>query len=93
MPFSDDKIINVVCSGDNTLSATSHAIKEVAEHEADDYFVFVVSDANTGRYDITPEALNKAMTVNPRVNSYAIFIAEKVNYYVIGNTFIYLLKI
>lgn len=32
---------------------------QVVKEEADDYFVFLVSDANLGRYDITPEDLSK----------------------------------
>ena len=36
------------------------AIDNVVEEEADEYFVFVVSDANVGRYDITPEVYVRA---------------------------------
>lgn len=37
-------------SGDHSLEGTIKAVKCVAEEEADDYFVLVVSDANLSRY-------------------------------------------
>jgi hypothetical protein len=39
-------------SGDNTLPATKHAIDSLAEEEADEHFVIVLSDANFDRYGI-----------------------------------------
>ena len=62
-------------SGDNTLAATDHAIKEVIKEEGDDYFVFVVSDANLTTYGISSESLGKVLLSDKRVNSFAIFIA------------------
>ena len=47
-------------SGDHTLSATRRAIAEVVKEEADEHFVFVVSDANLERYGINPERLGEA---------------------------------
>jgi hypothetical protein len=52
------------------------AVKEVADVEADDYFVFAVSDANLSRYGIAPDALGKALVKDERVNAYCIFIAS-----------------
>lgn len=36
-------------SGDNSLEAAKLAVKEVVAEEGDDYFVFLLSDANLGR--------------------------------------------
>ncbi|KNC84900.1 hypothetical protein SARC_02908 [Sphaeroforma arctica JP610] len=64
-------------SGDNTLNAARIAVEEVTAEEADDYYVFVVSDANVGRYDITPTTFGAILSKDERVNAYAIFIAER----------------
>ncbi|CAK0844963.1 unnamed protein product [Prorocentrum cordatum] len=45
--------------------------------EADDYLVFVISDANLGSYGITPEMLRRVLTADPKVTACAIFIAER----------------
>lgn len=63
-------------SGDNSLEAARRAVREVTEAEADDYFVFLLSDANLGRYSVTPEQLGEALRADPRVNAFAIFVAE-----------------
>lgn len=63
-------------SGDSTLEATARAVSEVAALEADDRLVFVLSDANLRRYGIPPAALAKHMTVDPRVQVFAIFLAS-----------------
>ena len=62
-------------SGDHTLAAAAHAIAEVVKAEADDYFVFVLSDANLGGYGITGESLAQVLLADKRVSTYAIFIA------------------
>lgn len=62
-------------SGDHTLPAAANAITEVAKHDADDWFCFLVSDANLGGYGITPEALSTVLLADPKVHTYAIFIA------------------
>ena len=62
-------------SGDSTVEATKHAIAEVANHDADDRYVFLVSDANLRRYGIAPEELGCVLTSDARVNAFAIFIA------------------
>jgi hypothetical protein len=46
------------------------------EVPADDRFVFVLSDANLGRYGTDPKELAAALTVDPRVHGYILFIGE-----------------
>lgn len=67
----------IAASGDSTIEAIEAAVKRVASQEADDYLVFVVSDANLGGYGITPEMLRRALTADPKVTACAIFIAER----------------
>jgi len=62
-------------SGDHTLAAAELAVKEVVKEEGDDYFVFVLSDANLSAYGITSTTLKAVLFTDPRVHSYAIFIA------------------
>jgi len=61
-------------SGDNTLSSTIYAIQDVVKEHADDYFVFVLSDANIAGYGISPKTMAKALMADKKVNSYAIFV-------------------
>ena len=64
-------------SGDFTLEATELAVDEAAEHpDADDRFVFVLSDANFRRYRIRSADFKHALTRQPEVKAYAIFIAN-----------------
>ena len=42
-------------SGDNTLAAGARAVKYVRSEEADDFFVFLISDANLEGYGVSPE--------------------------------------
>ena len=62
-------------SGDNTLAATEHAIMEVQKEAADEYFVFVLSDANLMAYGVSPSCLGDIVRSQPTVNSFVIFIA------------------
>jgi hypothetical protein len=48
-------------SGDSTVEALQCAIYNVTKEEADDYFVFGVSDANLARYGIRPQQLSDAL--------------------------------
>ena len=50
---------------------------EVRAKEADDYFVFLISDANLEGYGVKPETLAQALTADDKVNAYAVFIAEE----------------
>lgn len=60
-------------TGDNTINAGVLALKRVTAEPADDYFVFLISDANT----IEPSALAQAMGSDPRVNFHSLFIANE----------------
>lgn len=62
-------------SGDHTLAAAHHAILDVTSKPADDYFVFVLSDANLQSYGITEKSLSTILFSDKRVNTFAIFIA------------------
>lgn len=63
-------------SGDYTLEGTEHAIKELSREEADEHFVIVLSDANLERYGIRPDRFAQALTSDPQVNAFAIFIGS-----------------
>ncbi|KAG0045398.1 von Willebrand factor A domain-containing protein 8 [Gryganskiella cystojenkinii] len=63
-------------SGDNTLSATSMAMREIVKEDADDYIVVVLSDANIGQYNIKPEDLGRILRSDDRVTSSMIFIGS-----------------
>lgn len=66
-------------SGDHTLAAAQHAISELVKQDADDYFCFILSDANLGAYGVSAESLSSVLLAEPKVNTYAIFIAGEVN--------------
>ncbi|XP_073701902.1 von Willebrand factor A domain-containing protein 8 [Garra rufa] len=63
-------------SGDYTLEGTEHAVNVLANEEADEHFVIVLSDANLERYGISPDRFAHALTSNPQVNAFAIFIGS-----------------
>ncbi|KAI1297032.1 von Willebrand factor A domain-containing protein 8 [Mortierella claussenii] len=63
-------------SGDNTLSATSMAMREIVKEDADDYIVVILSDANIGQYNIKPEDLGRILRSDDRVTSSMIFIGS-----------------
>ncbi|KAF1383000.1 hypothetical protein PFLUV_G00149690 [Perca fluviatilis] len=63
-------------SGDYTLEGTEASIRELAREEADEHFVVVLSDANLERYGIRPERFAQALTSDPQVNAFAIFIGS-----------------
>ena len=63
-------------SGDNTLAAGSLAIQNVRKEEADDYFVFLISDANLEGYGVSAQNLAMALSSDPKVNAYCFFIAK-----------------
>ena len=63
-------------SGDNTLAATRRAITDVTAKAADEYFVFVLSDADFQRYDVSSAELGNALLADERVSAYALFIAS-----------------
>lgn len=59
------------------LAAGVRAIREVKRSPADDYFVFLISDANLEGYGVRPETLASALTSDADVNAFAFFIAER----------------
>ncbi|CAN9498551.1 unnamed protein product [Ophioblennius macclurei] len=63
-------------SGDFTLESTEASIRELAREEADEHFVVVLSDANLERYGIRPERFAQALTSDPQVHAFAIFIGS-----------------
>ncbi|KAL7311976.1 hypothetical protein PS15m_009681 [Mucor circinelloides] len=63
-------------SGDNTLGAASHSMKEVVEEESDDYFVVVLSDANIAQYNIHPNDIARILKSDDRVTAQMIFIGS-----------------
>ncbi|RUS15547.1 hypothetical protein BC937DRAFT_92326 [Endogone sp. FLAS-F59071] len=63
-------------SGDNTLGATSLAIKNIVKEEADDYVVVVLSDANITQYNIKPHDIAKILKSDERVTAQMIFIGS-----------------
>ncbi|MEQ2167799.1 hypothetical protein GOODEAATRI_007715, partial [Goodea atripinnis] len=68
--------IRFCMSGDYTLEATDASIKQLAQEEADEHFVVVLSDANLERYGIRPERFSQVLTSDPQVNAFAIFIGS-----------------
>ena len=63
-------------SGDNTVEAMKKSIEWVKSSVAEDYFVFVVSDANLQQYGISPVELARIMRSDAQVKMYCIFIAS-----------------
>ncbi|XP_076841646.1 von Willebrand factor A domain-containing protein 8 isoform X2 [Brachyhypopomus gauderio] len=63
-------------SGDYTLEATEHAVRELARQEADEHFLIVLSDANLERYGISPARFARVLTAEPQVHAFAIFIGS-----------------
>ena len=62
--------------GDSTLEAAVKAIADVASKPADEYFTFVLSDADLQRYDVSPAQLGAVLTSNKHVNAFALFISS-----------------
>ena len=54
----------------------SRAIADCMSAEADEHFVFVVSDADLERYGITPAAWDKILTADSRCHAYAIPLSQ-----------------
>ena len=72
-------------SGDQSLQAAVEATSKVrgggseggeAVADADDYLVFLLSDANLGRYNVSPQSLCAALQSDEEVAGHAIFVAE-----------------
>ena len=59
------------------MLAAQLAVKAVTKEKGDDYLVFLFSDANLGRYGISPAHLTEALTNRKSVQGHAIFLAEE----------------
>ncbi|KAK0223975.1 AAA domain-containing protein [Armillaria fumosa] len=71
-----DMIPQYAFAGDYTVEAIRKGVQEVGKFDADDWFVIAITDANFGRYNITPEELSRAMKRNPKVHTALICIGE-----------------
>jgi MoxR-like ATPase len=63
-------------SGDNTVNAMKRSIPNVLAEPGDDYFVFVISDANLEQYGISTTDLSRIIRSSDKVHMYCIFIAS-----------------
>lgn len=64
-------------SGDHTLEAARKAIFDsAAQPEADDRFVFLISDANLDQYSITHDMVSRLFDLDKRVHVFVLFIAN-----------------
>ncbi|KAF7726766.1 von Willebrand factor A domain-containing protein 8 [Apophysomyces ossiformis] len=63
-------------SGDNTLGAAAHAVKEIVKEEGDDYLVAILSDANIAQYNIHPNDIARVLKSDDRVTAQMIFIGS-----------------
>ena len=59
------------------MASAIKAVEHVKSAPADDYMVFLLSDAMLAQYRVTPQNLADALLSDPMVNSYAIFVAEE----------------
>ncbi|KAF9648314.1 hypothetical protein BDM02DRAFT_3187271 [Thelephora ganbajun] len=71
-----DMIPQYTFAGDYTVEAIEKASQEVMKFDADDWFVITVTDANFGRYNITPEYITRTMAKFPRVNNAVICLGD-----------------
>ena len=62
--------------GDQTYEATQLAIHDAASRQADERFVFVVSDADLQRYGKRPEEWNRILAADASVKAYAVLIGN-----------------
>ena len=58
---------NYCYSGDNTLACSMTAIEEIRKEEGDDYYVFLLSDANLAQYGVNPKTLADTLLTDPKV--------------------------
>jgi len=71
-----DMIPQYTFAGDYTVEAIEKASQDVAKFDADDWFVITLTDANFGRYNITPEYITRTMAKFPRVNHAVICLGD-----------------
>lgn len=58
--------------GDSTVEVTESSVKEVAQEDADEHFVIILSDANF--HDASD--IGRVMTQEPKVNTFVIFLGS-----------------
>lgn len=64
-------------TGDTSLQSALKATELASQDQtADDRLVFLLSDANLGRYGIHPSSISAALQSDPSVTGHAIFVAE-----------------
>uniref|UniRef100_A0A914XDQ3 VWA domain-containing protein n=1 Tax=Plectus sambesii TaxID=2011161 RepID=A0A914XDQ3_9BILA len=63
-------------NGDNTLNAMKFAIEQLAQEDADERFVIILSDANFERHSISPQDFSQLMTLDDHVNAFVIFLGS-----------------
>ena len=63
-------------SGDNTLRCAKKAIRDIVKQEGDEYFVFLLSDANLDVYGIGSTELLSLLNLDRRVRVFIIFIGS-----------------
>ena len=63
-------------SGDSTLDVMANSVEVVGKEDADEHFVILLSDAEFSRYGIDPTEFADAMTSDPKVNAFIIFIGN-----------------
>jgi hypothetical protein len=73
----------LVC--DHILSSGLHSRCSIL----DDWFVIAVTDANFGRYQITPEELKRAMNRDPKVHAALVCIGEGADAPWYGHTYMF----
>eukprot|EP00049_Salpingoeca_infusionum_P004861 m.84891 g.84891 ORF g.84891 m.84891 type:complete len:1894 (-) comp12765_c0_seq4:107-5788(-) len=61
-------------SGDHTLEATRAAVRQLAQEDADERLVVVLTDANLDRYGIPAWMFGDSLVAESSVNAYAIMI-------------------
>ncbi|KAL1948550.1 hypothetical protein VTO73DRAFT_12625 [Trametes versicolor] len=71
-----ETITQYTFAGDYTLEAIDKAVVDIAQFDADDWFVIAITDANFARYGITGEEIQRAMNRNPKVHTALICIGE-----------------
>jgi len=63
-------------SGDHTVEAAERAIREIVQRPADEYCVFLLSDANLEAYGIGSKELTRLIRSDPRVRVFVLFIGS-----------------
>jgi len=65
-----EKASHEVAKFDAGMRSTIRGVDDETDtRSSDDWFVITVTDANFGRYNITPEYITRAMAKFPRVNN------------------------